>query len=244
MAVWSERQGAALVTGGARGIGRAIVERLAEAGHAVVVHASPRSAEAARALVDDLVARGARADIVVADLADAQAADGLIGAAARFGPLAALINNASIFEPDAAATFDAAEFDRHIAVNLRAPLALSRAFAAQARAGASIVNILDQRVLRPTPGYFSYSISKAGLWAATRTMAQAFAPRIRVNAVGPGPVLPNAHEGEAGFAAEVAALPLRRAAAPQDIADAALWLLSAQSVTGQMIAVDGGQHLA
>ena len=237
--------GAALVTGAARRIGRAIVERLAADGWPTVVHTSARSAAEAQGLADALVARGLRAAVVVADLAEAGAAGALIEkASATFGPLACLVNHASVFEPDEPASFEALGFDRHIAVNLRAPLLLAQHFAAQAPPGAGVVNILDQRVLRPGPDYFTYAISKSALWSATRTLAQAFAPRVRVNAVGPGPVLPNAHEGEAGFAAEVAGLPLARAPDAREIADAVAWLMRARSVTGQMIAVDGGQHLA
>ncbi|MFT4099374.1 MAG: SDR family oxidoreductase, partial [Rhodoblastus sp.] len=170
----------------------------------------------------------------------------LVAAAARLGPVTHLVNNASIFEPDTAAGFASADFDRNIAVNLRAPLLLAQAFAAAlpAEATGSIVNIVDQRVLRPDPLYFSYSISKAALLHATRTMAQAFAPRVRVNAVGPGPVLPNANEGQAAFDAEIAEAPLRRAVDVAEVADAVAWLMGAPGVTGQMIAVDAGQHLA
>lgn len=250
MAGHPPREGAALVTGAARRIGRAIVERLAADGWPTVIHASERSASEAHALAETLTARGLRAGVVVADLASAAAAEALIeNARALFGPLSCLVNNASIFEPDDAATFDADAFDRHVAVNLRAPLLLAQRFAgqvsaSQAPAGASIVNILDQRVLRPSPAYFTYAITKAALWAATRTLAQAFAPRVRVNAVGPGPVLPNVHEGDEGFAAEVASLPLGRQPDAGEIADAVAWLARASSVTGQMIAVDAGQHLA
>ena len=239
--------GVALVTGGARRIGRAIVERLARQGLAVVVHASARSRDDAESLARTICAGGGRAAVVAADLADAGTTRGLIEAAEKpFGGLTRLVNNASIFEADEADTFDAASFDRHIAVNLRAPALLAQAFAAAlpAEATGAIVNIVDQRVLRPDPHYFSYSISKAGLLAATRTMAQAFAPRIRVNAVGPGPVLPNHVEGLAAFDAEVAVAPLARAVPPEEIADAVAWLLDAPGITGQMIAVDAGQHLA
>ncbi len=237
----------ALVTGGARRIGRAIVERLAADGAAIAIHASERSAREAQSLADRLASRGARAAVVVADLADAGAAETLVDRAAQlFGPLTRLINNASIFEADDAATFSVADFDRHIAINLRAPLVLAQKFAAalpDSITGA-IVNLVDQRVLRPDPHYFSYSISKAGLLAATTTMAQAFAPRVRVNAVGPGPVLPNQNEGQAAFDAEVAVAPLRRAIGVEEIADAVAWLIAAPGVTGQMIAVDAGQHIA
>ncbi len=239
--------GAALVTGGARRIGRAITQRLAKQGLAIVIHASARSRDDAESVAHAICAGGGRAAVVTADLADAGATRGLIEAAEKpFGGLTRLVNNASIFEADEADTFEAAGFDRHIAVNLRAPALLAQAFAAAlpAEATGAVVNIVDQRVLRPDPHYFSYSISKAGLLAATRTMAQAFAPRIRVNAVGPGPVLPNHVEGQAAFDAEVAVAPLARAVPPEEIADAVAWLLDAPGITGQMIAVDAGQHLA
>ena len=239
------RRQTALVTGGARRIGRAIVERLAQDGFAVVIHTSARAAAEARSLASALTDSGAAAAVVTADLADPAATDALVDeAAAAFGPLAALVNNAALFEPDAATDFTVAGFDRHMAVNLRAPLALAQRFAAQAPAQAAIVNLLDQRVLRPGPDYFTYALSKAALWAATRTLAQTLAPKVRVNAVAPGPVFPNAHDGEAGFAAELAGLPLARAVPAIEIAHAVSYLLSAHSVTGQMLAVDSGQHLA
>lgn len=242
------RQGeVALVTGAARRIGRAIVERLARDGMAVAIHASARSLTEAEGLASEIAARGGRAAAFAAELANPDETRTLIArTAAVLGPVRHLVNNASIFEPDTAANFGPADFDRNMAVNLRAPLLLSQAFAAAlpAEATGSIVNLVDQRVLRPDPHYFSYSISKSALWAATRTMAQAYAPRVRVNAVGPGPVLPNQNEGQAAFDAEVAVAPLRRAVAVAEIADAVAWLMAAPGVTGQMIAVDAGQHLA
>ncbi len=238
----------ALVTGGARRIGLRISERLAEAGYAVVLHSGGASKDEAERAAARIEAAGGRAAALSLDLSDAAATGILIArAGALFGPLTLLVNNASMFEDDSAGDFDAAGFDRHIAVNLRAPAVLARDFARQApeEGGASIVNIIDQRVLRLTPQFFSYTLSKAALWAATLTMAQAFAPQgVRVNAVGPGPVFPNASEGEAGFKREVQALPLGRAVDPDDIADAVLYLARAHNVTGQMIAVDAGQHLA
>ena len=241
------RGGAVLVTGAARRIGRAIVERLAQDGFAVAVHASARSFGEAERLVAEIAAQGGRATAIAADLADAAETSSLVARATKaIGPLSHLVNNASIFEPDTAKDFAQQDFDRNMAVNLRAPLLLAQAFAAAMpdTAAGSIVNLVDQRVLRPDPAYFSYSLSKAGLWAATKTMAQAFAPRIRVNAVGPGPVLPNANEGQAAFDAELAVVPLRRAVDVAEIADAVVWLMAAPGVTGQMIAVDAGQHLA
>ena len=237
----------ALVTGGARRIGRAIAERLSVSGYSIAVHSSARSSTDAAALCDAIAARGGHAALVIADLAEPDDVAGLIAAAARaFGPLSLLVNNASVFLPDDSATFDDAQLAEHLAINLQAPLALSRAFAAQARGldNPSIVNILDQRVLRPNPLYFTYAISKSALWHATKTMAQTFAPAVRVNGVGPGPVLPNANDGADVFEAEIASIPLMRATDPTEIADAVAWLAQARSVTGQMIAVDGGQHLA
>jgi NAD(P)-dependent dehydrogenase (short-subunit alcohol dehydrogenase family) len=157
-----------------------------------------------------------------------------------------LVNNASLFEPDRAADFSTELFDRHIAVNLRAPLLLAQEMGRRLPADrdGAIVNLIDQRVIRPNPMYFTYSISKSALWSATITMAQAFAPRIRVNAIGPGPVLPNVHDGPQAFTEEARALLLKRAASVQEICDAVVYLANARSVTGQLIAVDGGQHIA
>lgn len=239
---------AALVTGGGRRIGLRISERLADAGYAVVLHCGLSSREDAERAAARLKTGGARAAALSLDLADPECVGALIAAAgAVFGPLTLLVNNASIFERDLAVDFTAEIFDRHMAVNLRAPSILARDFANQSPPGvdSSIVNIVDQRVLRLTPEYFSYTLSKAALWTATLTLAQAFAPRgVRVNAVAPGPVFPNANEGDAGFSREIQGLPLGRAVNPDDIADAVLYLARARNVTGQMIAVDAGQHLA
>ncbi|HUZ66375.1 MAG TPA: SDR family oxidoreductase [Beijerinckiaceae bacterium] len=238
--------GAALVTGGSRRIGRAIAERLAALGYALAVHASPRSLPEAQEFVAKLRESGVRAEAFCCDLADVKAIAELIPAAsAALGPITLLVNNASIFEDDSAENFDCVSFDRHIAINLRAPVHLVSLFAAALpddREG-NVVNVIDQRVWRLTPEFFSYTLAKSALWTATRTLAQTFAPRIRVNAVGPGPVLPNGAEGEAGFALEIAEVPLRSAVTPAEIAGAVAYLASARSVTGQMIAVDAGQHL-
>jgi NAD(P)-dependent dehydrogenase (short-subunit alcohol dehydrogenase family) len=240
--------GAALVTGAAKGIGLEIAGRLASAGYRVALHCSEASNAAAQAAAASLCAKGAKAVVLASDLRDAAALGQLIDKAyAVFGPLALLVNNAAVFEADTAASFDLEHWEKHFSVNLRAPLVLSRDFATQMPAGSegAIVNIIDQRVFRPTPQFFTYSLSKSALWAATRTMAQAFAPLgIRVNAVGPGPVFPNESQGEAGFALEVRGVPFGRAVPPGDIADAVLFLAKARNVTGQMIAVDAGQHLA
>ena len=236
--------GAALVTGGARRIGRAIVLALAARGHDVAIHHRD-SIDDAEALAKEVRALGRRAVVVSADLTDEAETRALIPAATgALGPLSILINNASVFEDDRVGDLSRQTWDLHLETNLRAPVVLAEAFAAQAPDGASIVNLLDQRVLKPDPRFFSYALSRNGLWWATRTLAQALAPRIRVNGVGPGPTLASIHQSEAEFAAEQAAMPLGHGPSPEDIAQAVVWLVDARSVTGQMIAVDGGQHLA
>ena len=238
------RSGAALVTGGGKRIGRAICLELARAGFDVAVHHRGSRDEAAEVALE-IEAYGRRAVCLGADLADPAATHALIGRAVEgLGPLAVLVNNASVFADDRLDTFTGETWSTHLDVNLRAPVLLAQAFAHQAPDGSSIVNILDQRVLKPDPRFFSYGLSKSALWSATRTMAQALAPRIRVNGVGPGPTLPSIHQTEADFAAEAAAVPLQTAASPEAVARTVLWLVDAGLVTGQMIAVDGGQHLA
>lgn len=238
------RKRAALVTGGARRIGRAICLELAAAGFDIAVHHRASHDEAA-ALIREIEALGRRAVSLSADLADVVAVDALVGRAVdALGPLSVLVNNASVFADDRLDTITGESWSAHLDINLRAPVLLAQVFARQAPDGSAIVNILDQRVLKPDPRFFSYGLSKAALWSATRTMAQALAPRIRVNGVGPGPTLPSIHQTEAEFAAEAAAIPLARAGSPQAVAGAVLWLIDADMVTGQMIAVDGGQHLA
>lgn len=236
---------AALVTGAGKRIGRAIAVTLAKAGYDIAVHYRG-SAEAAQAVVEEVRALGRRAEGVQADLADETQVCGLVPAAAQAlgRPLTLLVNNASVFEDDRVGTLSRNSWDRHIETNLRAPIVLAEAFAAQAPDGSAVVNLLDQRVLKPDPRFFSYSLSRAGLWWATQTLAQALAPRIRINGVGPGPTLPSIHQTDAEFAAEAAATPLARPGSPEAVAQAVLWLARADLVTGQMIAVDGGQHLA
>jgi len=236
----------ALVTGAAKRIGRAIAERLAREGYAVAVHCH-RSRNAAEAVAASIRALGGRGAVIQADLSDAGAVARLVGAArSALGPLTLLVNNASEFEPDAVESLSLDRWERHFAVNLRAPAFLARDFAAQLptdRHG-SIINIVDQRVLKPNPQFLSYTLTKAALFTATRTMAQALAPRIRVNAVGPGPTLASPRQDADAFARQSAALPLGHGATPDEIADAVMFLARARAVTGQMIAVDGGQHLA
>jgi NAD(P)-dependent dehydrogenase (short-subunit alcohol dehydrogenase family) len=242
-------RGAALVTGGSKRIGRAIVEALSREGHAVAIHANRSGAEA-EALAAELAASGCRAIALTAPLEDAAAVAGLVPSAeAALGPLTLVVNNASLFEDDRIAGFEPERFDAHMAVNLRAPLIIAREFARAVRDGGarpdpSIVNIVDQRVWKLTPQHLSYTLSKVGLEAATRSLAQALAPAIRVNAVGPGPTLPSTVDGPERFLQEAAGTLLARAVAPEDIAQAVLFLARARNVTGQMIAVDAGQHLA
>jgi NAD(P)-dependent dehydrogenase (short-subunit alcohol dehydrogenase family) len=236
---------AALITGAGRRIGRAIALALSRAGYAVLLHANRSRADAEK-LAAEIVAANGRAAVVLADLTDHNAVRGLVPAASVFGPLTLLVNSASEFEPDEIETLERAKFERAMAVNLAAPLFLSQAFAAQAPAGvnASIVNIVDQRVLKPTPRFLSYMLSKSALHSATTTLAQGLAPKLRVNAVAPGPTLPSRRQTEAQFAAQASSLPLKHGPAPEDIAAAVLYLAQAGSVTGVTIAVDGGQHLA
>jgi len=237
---------AALVTGGARRIGAAIVHALAGAGYAVAVHAWYSRAEA-EALAAAVGAKGGRAAVVPADLADHEAVLGLVPeAAAALGPLTLLVNNAAEFEPDDVGTLERARFERHMAINLRAPIFLAQAFAAQAPLGAdaAIVNLTDQRVDKPTPRFFSYTLAKSALATATVTLAQAMAPKVRVNAVAPGPTLPSPRQSAAAFARQAGAMPLGRGPSPEEVAAAVLYLAGAKSVTGHTIMVDGGQHIA
>lgn len=238
------RRGAALVTGGGKRIGRAICLELARAGFDLAIHYRS-SAGAAEAVAEEARALGRRAATVRADLAVEAETRALIPAAVEaMGPVAVLVNNASVFEDDRVGALERTTWDAHIETNLRAPVVLAESFAAQAPEGGCIVNLLDQRVLKPDPRFFSYALSRNGLWWATRTLAQALAPRIRVNGVGPGPTLPSIHQSEAEFAAEAAATLLGRPGSPGAVAAAVRWLVDAELVTGQMIAVDGGQHLA
>jgi NAD(P)-dependent dehydrogenase (short-subunit alcohol dehydrogenase family) len=236
---------AALITGGGRRIGSAIALTLARAGYAVVLHAH-RSRQEVELLATEILDNGGRATVILGDLADHHVTGRLMPEIATFGPLTLLVNNASEFNNDEIETLERRQFDRTLAVNLTAPLFLIQAFAAQApaAANASIINILDQRVLKPTPRFLSYSLSKSALYAATTILAQALAPKLRVNAVAPGPTLPGTRQSENEFAAQIATLPLARGPIPEDIASAVLFLAEAKCVTGITIAVDGGQHVA
>jgi NAD(P)-dependent dehydrogenase (short-subunit alcohol dehydrogenase family) len=236
----------ALVTGAARRIGREIAMSLARRGFDVAIHYRSSRGEA-EAVVAELRRVGVRACAVQADLADVgQLADLIPQVAATLAPPNCLINSASEFCDDTVATMTFETWSRHLDTNLKAPVFLTKALAQHLPLGSDghVINIIDQRVLKPTPDFFSYTISKAGLWSATRTLAQALAPRIRVNAIGPGPILQSVHQTDAEFAAECAGTLLKRGSSPHEIAAAIGFLLDSPAITGQLIALDGGQHLA
>lgn len=237
--------GTAIVTGGARRIGRAVCEALGDAGYAVAVHYNG-SADAAGETVGAIEAAGGAAAAIGANLADEDQAAGLIARAGEaLGPVTVLINNASVFENDTFETTTRESWDRHMSVNLRAPFVMTQALAAALPKGqtGNVVNILDQRVWNLTPWFTSYTLSKAGLWTLTQTMALALAPRIRVNGIGPGPTLPSPRQDQQQFDRQADSVPLGRGATPREIADGVRYILSAETMTGQMIALDGGQHL-
>ncbi len=249
-------RGAALVTGGARRLGRAMVLALARRGCDVAIHYNG-SAEEAEATAAEARALGVRAVTLAADLLDEAALEPLVPRAAEAlgAPLAVLVNNASIFEHDTIETATRESWDRHMMSNLRAPFVLTQAFARQAPepgrdargepvARAAVVNMIDQRVRKLTPEFMTYTLAKAALWAFTRTAAQALAPRVRVNAIGPGPTLQGARQSAEHFARQRAATVLGRGADPDDVTRALDFLLDSPAVTGQLICVDGGQHLA
>ncbi len=234
-----------LVTGAAKRLGRAIVLDLAQAGWTIGLHYHGSAAEAEET-AGDIRAKGGKVALFSADFAKEDETAGLIPRVVKeIGLLSALINSASLFENDNWHSATRQSWDAHMETNLRAPFLLSQVFAKQLPAGQSgnIINIIDQRVLKPTPQFISYSLSKAGLYWLTTTLAQALAPNIRVNAVGPGPTIRNLRQSEEDFARQRKATVLERGAEPKDVAAAIRYLLEAPSVTGQMIAVDGGQHL-
>ena len=243
--IFPNQSGIALVTGASTRIGAAIVRALAKAGHAVVIHYRSGS-HGAEKLSAEINASGGRAAVVQADLSTrTERANLIAGAAKPFGPLTILINNASIFDPDSINDVNEDLWDRHFSVHAEAPIFLSRDFASQLPAGVegNIINMIDERVLHPSPAYFSYTLSKSVLWTATQTMAQSLAPAIRINAIGPGPVLPHTGQSDDDFEQSVKSLPLKRHADPEAIAQGVLAILSMPSYTGQMLALDGGKHL-
>ena len=248
--------GKALVTGAGKRLGRAMALYLGARGYDVAVHYAA-SAEGAAQVVADIRAMGRQAHALQADLLDEAQMQALVGQAgtALGGALTLLVNNASIFEYDTLASATAESWHRHVTSNLRAPFVLTQCFAAQAPravadaagepvAQALVVNMVDQRVLKPTPEFMTYSLAKQALWALTRTAAQALAPHVRVNAIGPGPTMQGARQSAVHFARQRAATLLQRGANAGDITAALGYLVDAKAVTGQLLLVDGGQHLA
>ena len=236
---------AALVTGAGRRLGKAIALRLARDGWSLAIHYGGSAAEA-EAVAEEVRALGRQALTLQADLAEEVQVARLVPAAVEaLGPLGCLVNSASRFELDSPETADRRSWDRHLEPNLRAPFVLSQAFAKALPAGRGglIVNLLDQRVWNLTPYFTSYTLTKAALWDLTRTLALALAPRIRVVGIGPGPALPSPHQSPEQFARQCAIMPLGIGTTPQEVAQTVAFLLATPSITGQMIALDGGQHL-
>ena len=236
---------AALVTGAGQRIGRALALALADLGYAVAVHYNG-SREAAEGVAAAIREVGGKSIAIAADLVDEVAVRALLPrAATALGPIGVLVNNASVFEGDTVDTATRQSWDSHLAVNLRAPFVLIQEFARHLPegSGGNIINLLDERVWSPTPYFMSYTLSKAGLWTLTQTMALALAPRIRVNGIGPGPTLPSPRQNDDQFLQQCRSMPLQRGTAPQEIAVALRFILAAPAMTGQMIALDGGQHL-
>lgn len=236
----------ALVTGGAVRIGRAISLALAERRYAIAVHYRSSGDDAANVvrLIRD---RGGEAVAVSGNLGLAEDLSRIVEQAeSALGPVSCLVNNASTFEMDTLPSLSHEGWDRQIGVNLKAPIFLAKTMAARLPTGAegTIVNIIDQRVLCPSADFFSYTVAKSALYAATRTLALALAPRIRVNAVAPGPVLKSVHQTPTEFERERTSTLLGRGATPEEIAEAVQFLVSAAAITGQMLVVDGGQHMA
>jgi NAD(P)-dependent dehydrogenase (short-subunit alcohol dehydrogenase family) len=236
---------AVMITGGAKRVGREIALDFARHGWAVGIHFR-NSEAAAHELVAQIRAEGGRAVALRADLANEDQVERLLPAAtAALGPLRCLVNNASTFERDEALDATRASWDLHLESNLRAPFVLIQHFARQLERGAegNVINIIDERVWNLTPHFLSYTLSKAALWTLTQTLAPALAPTIRINAVGPGPVLPSVHQSAASFNRLCATLPLQRGTSPEEICRAIHFILAAPAMTGQMIALDGGKHL-
>lgn len=235
----------ALITGAARRIGRAIACALAEQDWKIAVH-HYASVDDAHALCNEIASRGGTAIPIQANLSDLKSVNTLVPECARrLAPPTCIVNNASAFQPDHVPALREALWETHLDINLKTPVFLAQDLVRHLPEGANgnVINIIDQRVWRLTPDFFSYTISKAGLWTATRTLAQALAPRVRVNAVGPGPVLKSIHQSDQDFSNEVASTLLKKAPAPEDIARAIQFILTTPAMTGQMIALDSGQHL-
>ena len=245
----------ALVTGASQRLGRAMALDLAGSGWDVAIHYNGSEADA-EATAKDARALGAQAITLQADLGDAGAVERLVPAAAEGlgGPLSCLINNASTFRNDEIGSITPESWHNGMGSNLRAPVMLTQAFAAQAPrafidahgepiAQAVVINIIDQRVLKPTPYFASYFLAKSGLMAFTRSAAQALAPHVRVGGIGPGPTLRATRQSEAHYAQQRRACILGRGSDPEDIVSAMRFILTNKAFTGQMLAIDGGQHL-
>lgn len=234
-----------LITGAARRIGRAIALDLASRGFDIAIHYR-HSREEAAVVIAEIQALGGRGAALPADLAKPEEVARLIpDCCAALGAPSVLVNNASEFQPDSVGSTTLASWTAHLDINLRAPVFLAQDMMRHLpdEIEGNIINIIDQRVWKLTPEFFSYTLSKTGLWTATRTLAQALAPRIRVNAIGPGPVLRSVHQTDADFAAEVQSTLLKRGPSLTEIATAVRFILDTPAMTGQMIALDGGQHL-
>jgi NAD(P)-dependent dehydrogenase (short-subunit alcohol dehydrogenase family) len=238
--------GTVLVTGAGHRLGRIIALDFANRGWRVGIHYRASSADALD-LVAEIERRGGKAAAFAADVACVDALAPLIEACAeKLGAPTCLINNAARFEWDTIATLDGETWQAHLDVNLRAPIFLTQAFARTLPEGpeGNVINLIDQKILHLDPEHFSYTIAKAALWTATQTMAQALAPRIRVNAIAPGPVLKSQGQSQTEFERECRSTLLHRAVSADDVTAAICFLLDTKSITGQMIALDAGQHLA
>jgi len=235
----------ALVTGGAKRIGAAISRDLAANGFDVFFQYIS-SEEEAHALVKDLQGYGVKVAACEVDLMEPGSAKHIFEKArATLGPIDLLVNNASIFQPDTAEQPDDALWDAHFSIHLKAPTFLTRQLAKQEDIeNALAVNIIDQRVLRLNPSFFSYTLSKSALWTATQTMAQTFAPKVRVNAIGPGPTLANERQTPEDFQKQLDGLIMKKGADLEDFGRTIRFLYDTPSITGQLLALDGGQHLA
>lgn len=246
---------AVLITGAAKRLGRAMALHMAGRGYDVGVHFS-RSTTAAEAVVKEIETMGRRAVMLEADLTDEAQTQALFPGAIKAleQPITCLINNASIFEYDTLETATRVSWDRHMESNLRAPFVLTQALAAQGiepvmdaneepLAQGLVINMIDQRVRKLTPEFMTYTLAKMGLWALTQTSAQALAPSVRVNAIGPGPTLQGARQSETHFTKQRRATILNRGSNPSDILAALDYFVNAPAITGQLLCVDGGQHL-
>lgn len=242
----SEGPRRALVTGAGARLGKAMAEALGRDGWSVGIHYRS-SSQGAEATANTIRAAGGTAETVQADLSNEEETATLIRATqeALGGPLTLLVNSASTFHDDTALEHTRDNWDFHMGPNLRAPVLLAQHFSRalpEDEAGL-IVNMIDMRVLKLNPLFFTYTLSKSALWAATKTLAQALAPNIRVNGIGPGPTLENIHQKPGEFAAEAKATLTQKGSNPDEIIKTLHYLIEADSITGQLIASDGGQHL-